>query len=107
MNKKGYSFHANWPEIMTIIFAVFGAILSVFIPSAALNYATSLLIGFVIGRTYFQVRKDYVMPYVIIMCGFVIGYLFMPRYGSWQISLFLIFASVVLTYYLHEKGHIK
>lgn len=107
MNKKGYSFHANWAEIMAIIFAIFGVILSIFIPSAALNYATSILIGFVLGRTYFQIRKDYVMPYIIIMCGFVIGFLFMPRYGSWQISLFLIIAGTIGSYYLHEKGYLK
>ncbi len=94
----------DWAEVVTLFFAVLGFILSVVLQSAVFSYISIILAGFLAGRSFYIRRfKEPILPFVLMILGFLVGYLA----GSFWVSrlwLLIIFAlSFWVSYYLHLK----
>ncbi len=59
------------------------------------------------GRFIYSRKKSMAFPYVLIIIGFLIGYLIGSRYGNWLVIAVLFVLGSILSYYLHEQGFIK
>ena len=101
------SFWSDWAEIVGFILLVTGFFISLFAGSAVIAYILIILAGMFGGRIWFRVRENLKTPWVIILLGFLIGFVIGSRYGNnWLIVLFYLFG-ISISYYLHDKGIIK
>jgi hypothetical protein len=101
------TFFKNWVEICFLILLVMGFVLSLFAPSAVLSYMMIFLVGMYAGRLVYYRKKSMVFPYVMVMVGFLIGYLIGARYGNWLVIAVLFVLGSIFSYYLHSEGYIK
>jgi len=103
------SFLKNWAEIIAFILLVVGFLFSLAAPSAVLSYIIIFVAGMMGGRLIYERRKSMVFPYVLILIGFLVGYLIGSRYGygDWLVIVLLFVLGSILSYYLHEQGFIK
>ena len=98
----------NWVESFFIIVLLIGFLIAITIKSTFLNYIIIFFAGLVAGRVLaMRVKKQPMFAYVLIMIGFLLGYLI----GSFEINKKLIalwfIIGGVISYYLHRKGYIK
>jgi len=94
----------QWAEAFAVFFLVLGLIVSVLLRSAYFSYLTIAFAGFLAGRLYYiKYAKEPILPFILIIIGFLLGYLV----GSFWINRFLVlilFAlGFALSYYLHMK----
>jgi len=94
----------NWVEVFTLLFIVLGFIISVFLRNISLSLTSIMLGGFLSARVYyFKKSSEPILPFILMIVGFLIGYLL----GSFWISRIwvLIFFAIgyAISYYLHKK----
>lgn len=95
----------QWPELLALIFTLLGFLISVLISRPALSYFSVSVSGLLAGRLYYIQRyKQAILPSVLIILGFLVGYVAGSFWASrfWTIVFFL--CSFVLSYYIHVKG---
>lgn len=95
----------QWPELLTLFFVVVGFFISVLLRTPAFSYISVLLGGFLAARLYYIQRyKQPILPSVLIILGFLVGYVAGSFWTSrfWTVVLFA--AGFVVSYYLHTKG---
>lgn len=100
-------FFRNWAEIVFFILLVIGFLFSLAAPSAVLSYLIIFFAGMMGGRLIYGRKKSMVFPYLLILVGFLAGYLIGSRYGDWLVITILFVLGSILSYYLHEQGFIK
>jgi hypothetical protein len=101
------NFGKRWVEIIFLTLLVIGFLFSLLAPSAVLSYLIIFAMGMICGRMIYFRKKSMVFPYVMIMVGFLIGYLIGSRYGNWLVIAVLFVLASILSYYLHEQGYVK
>ena len=106
-SKKAIAFSKDWVEIVAFILLIIGFIMASTSGSAFLTYITIFFCGMIIGRFWFQRKKDIKIPYFIIIVGFLFGYILGSYYGNKWITIILFLVGSLFSYYLHEKGFIK
>ena len=94
----------RWVETFALFFIVIGFIFSVILRNAFFSHITVIIAGIVAGRVFYLKRfKEPIFPFVIIIIGFLLGYVI----GSFSASRFVTFIFFVLSfigsYYLHMK----
>lgn len=94
----------NWVEELSLIFLIIGFVISVLLNNALLSYISIFLGGFVAGRIYYlKYQKEPILPFILIIIGFLLGYLI----GSFWISKILVLIFFALgfgiSYYLHIR----
>jgi len=94
----------EWAEVGGLFFMVLGFILSILLMVPALSYISILIAGFLAGRIYYLKRfSQPILPFIIMICGFLLGYLL----GGFWVNRFWILiwfgASFGISYYLHLK----
>jgi hypothetical protein len=107
---EGFSFFDSWPEFFTILLLVFGIILAFGAPSLFMSYVIVFFCGAIFGRIRFERRRNFMLPYFIIIMGFLIGYMIGGLAGSFSNPLIitaLFFIGDFLTYRVYEKGYLK
>jgi uncharacterized membrane protein len=105
--KKAFEFLTNWVEISFIFLLLFGFFLSAMINNIYLSYGIALLAGLVAGKVIYHKKKDYLFPHVLLITGFILGYLIGNKVGS-AIAIIIIFSiGNLISYYLHEKGLVE
>ena len=94
----------QWVETFALFFIVLGFVLSILIKNTNLIYLTSLIAGFVAGRVFYLKRfKEPIFPFVIIIIGFLVGYVIGSFSASRVVNLILFALSFAGSYYLHMK----
>lgn len=93
-----------WAEELALLFLVIGFIFSILIKNPFLNYLTILLSGLVAGRVYyFKYRQEPIFAFVLIIAGFLAGYLIGGLWVSRIAALILFGLGLTGSYYLHHK----
>ncbi len=101
------NFSKDWAEISAFILLVIGFFLATSSGSAFLSYIIIFLCGMIVGRFWFQQRKNVKIPYFIVIVGFLIGYILGSYYGNKFVTLLLFLIGALFSYYLHENKYLK
>jgi len=97
-------FDENWAESLSAGLLLIGFLISLLLTKAWLVYVVVFLSGFLGGRVFYIKRlKEPIFPFVLMIVGFLVGYLLGSFWASrfWVVMLFALgFAG---SYYLHMK----
>lgn len=94
----------DWPEALMLIFAVLGFILALALKSPFFTYLTILISGFLAGRVFYTKRyKEPILPFVLIIAGFLFGYFLGSFWASRLLVLVFFGIAFGISYYLHKK----
>ena len=96
-------FYKNWMEFFFLVLMVIGILVALTAPSAVISYIIIFLAGMFAGRLLYEKRNKVQFPYLMIVAGFVIGYLLGVYYGSRRVVIVLFVIGVVLSYKLYDK----
>ena len=98
----------NLLEISIISLLIVGLIVSLAVRgNPTLNYIIIFLCGGIFGRLLYQRGKNPKIGYVLVIIGFVIGYLIGSYYADANIILLLFILGGVLSYWVHFKKWVK
>ncbi len=94
----------QWPELFALFFTLLGFIISVVITKPVLSYFAVFVSGLLAGRLYYIQRFKPTLPSVLIILGFLVGYVAGSFWVSrfWAIVFFL--CGFALSYYIHING---
>ncbi len=94
----------QWAEVLALLFIALGFIISILLRRPLFSYVSVVLAGLVAGRVFYLKRfKEPILPFVLIIIGFLLGYLLGSFWASRFLVLVLFAASFSLSYYLHLK----
>lgn len=94
----------QWVEVFSTLAILFGFFLAVLLRHAVLSYVAVVLCGFLVGRVWYVKRyKEPVLPFVLIISGFFVGYLLGSVWANRVVVLILFVVSVYGSYKLHVK----
>src|SRR3989344_1064157 len=94
----------QWAETFALLLVVTGFILSILLRNALLSYVSVLVSGFIAGRIYYIKKyKEPILPFVLMIVGFLLGYLIGSFWTSRILTLVFFMGAFVLSYYLHVK----
>lgn len=96
-----------WVETLFVSVLITGFIISLVAPSAAISYIMIFFCGMMVGKMWHQGKRQIKAPTVLVIVGFVIGYILGVRYGSWKVVLVMFFIGTYLSYWLHNEGYLK
>ena len=94
----------QWVEVFSVALLVLGFILSILLRSQTLTLVSVILAGFLAGRVYYcKKSKEPILPFILMIVGFLVGYLLGGFWASpfWTLLLFAI--GFIGSYYLHLK----
>ena len=107
---QGALFWESWAELFFILLIIIGFVISIVIRNAALSYIVVFAVGLMAGRLIgLRVKKKPIVPYFLIIIGFLIGFLL----GTFTIKvsrillIILFIIGGIISYYIHKKGYIK
>ncbi len=96
--------HRHWVELIAVLFLIVGFFFAILLRYSLLSYLTLLLSGGLAGRVlYIKHAHEPILPVVLIIVGFLFGYLLGGIHMSWLISITLFLLGGVASYYLHVK----
>ncbi|MBI2669118.1 hypothetical protein HYX14_04720 [Candidatus Woesearchaeota archaeon] len=99
--------HENWVESASLALLAIGFIFSVFMGNSILSFISVFLAGAVAARIYYIKRyKEPILPFILMIIGFLLGYWVGNFWASRLASLFFFAAGFGLSYYLHLKKYI-
>ncbi len=101
------NFFYGWPETIAFILLVIGFFVSLGSGSAVIAYILVFMAGLMGGRIWFRVKHGFKTPWVIILTGFLIGFMLGSRYGNKKMIILFYVFGIALSYYLHDKDIIK
>ena len=94
----------QWVEGLVLLFLVLGFIISVFLLNPYFSYLSIFLSGALAGRIYYVNKsREPILPTVLIIIGFLIGYVAASLWASRILVLFFFALGFILSYYLHMK----
>ena len=83
-----------------MVVGIFAALMS---PSAVISYTIALIAGMFAGRLIYE-RKDKIkFPYLMVITGFIVGYILGVYYGSRTIVILSFVIGAILSYKLYDK----
>jgi len=94
----------EWAEVSGLFFMVLGFVISILLTIPILSYLSVIIGGFLSGRIYYIKRyAQPILPFIIMICGFLLGYLLGGFWVNrfWVLILFAV--SFGVSYYLHMK----
>src|SRR3989344_1980863 len=95
----------SWPELLALIFALLGFLISVLISQPGLSYFSVIVCGLLAARLYYLQRyKQPILPSVLIILGFLVGYIAGSFWASRFWTMVFFFCGFALSYYMHVKG---
>ena len=107
MANIGAAFFSQWAEYGFIIIILLGFALAISMRNPWLVYAVIFCAGMMSGRFIFERQgKQPLFPYLMILFGFLVGYLLGSfAYNKFAI-VFLFVLGSVLSYYIHKEGYL-
>jgi len=98
-----FPLYKNWMEFWFLVIMAVGILIALVAPSAVISYVISFIAGMFAGRVIYERNGKIQFPYLMIIAGFVIGYLIGVYYGSKRVVIILFIIGVILSYKLYEK----
>src|SRR3989338_8742898 len=102
-----FQYYKNWLEIWFFVLMVVGVLIALSAPSAAISYLVIFLSGMLAGRLLHERKDKMQFPYLMIIVGFVVGYLIGVYYGSRRVSIVLFIIGAILSYKLYDNKILK
>ena len=99
--------YKDWMEFFFIGLMVVGVLVALLSPSAVISYMISFIAGFFAGRLIYERKTKIQFPYLMVIAGFVIGYVIGVYYGSRKIVILLFVIGAILSYKLYDKKILK
>ncbi len=98
-----------WVETAFGIVLVIGLIISLLAPSATISYIMIFFVGMTVGRIWYIGKRQIKAPSVLVIIGFIIGYVVGSRlgYGNWKVILIMFLIGTFLSYWIHNEGYLK
>jgi len=93
----------NWMEIFFVIILVIGIIAAIIVPSNFVSYLTITVSGIAAGKIIYDRKNKVRFPYILIITGFIIGYVMGTYNASRQLILILFVLGALISYHVHEK----
>lgn len=94
----------QWAELFVLVFLVLGFFIAVLVQSPFFSYCSILLAGLLAGRIfYIKKTTEPILPFVLIIVGFLLGYLLGGFWISRVMAFILFVIAFVVSYYLHLK----
>ena len=108
MNKKAaFNYFSDWAEFFFFVLLFIGIIFGVFSPSAVITYMVGFFSGMMAGRLLYERKNRGRAPYLLIIIGFVMGYVIGTFHGSRPVTFLLFVFGAAFSYYLFNKKIIK
>jgi len=108
LGKQGkLDINENWVEYVFFVLLVLGFFLAISSGSAIVSYVIIFFCGMMGGRLLFKLKSDLKIPWVIILMGFLIGFVMGSFYGDKRMIIFCYIFGIIFSHYLHEKGILK
>jgi 4-hydroxybenzoate polyprenyltransferase len=101
--KKAFEFLTNWVEVFFIILLLIGFLVSLFINNLYLSYGVVLLTGLASGKILYHKKKDNFFPHLLLMSGFILGYIIGNKEGTPVLILLLFIAGIMGCYHAHKR----
>lgn len=96
-------FFKSWPEFFFFILMVIGIVVAISVPSAVIGYIVIFISGIMAGRILYWRKSALKFAYIMVIVGFLIGYIIGSFYGSRKIIFILFVIGVFLGHYLYSK----
>ena len=107
-HKKGvFDYFTDWAEFFFLFLLFVGLILGIMSPSAIITYLVSFSSGMMAGRLFYERKGKGRAPYLLIIIGFVMGYVIGTFHGDRRVSFLLFIVGTALAYYLFDRKIIK
>jgi hypothetical protein len=107
-NKKGFRLLDDWAEMFALFLLFIGLVISLLSDAAIISYIMITICGFVVGRIYHKKKGNLRFPFLIIVLGFLIGYVIGIEINNRGKFIFIILFFIVgcyIGYYFDEKGY--
>ncbi len=99
-----WKWEERWVEIFLLFFLVIGFIIAVLMFNPGLSYLLIFFTGFMAARIYYVKHpQEPIFPVVLLILGFVLGYLIGGFWISRVFALILFGLGFGISYYLHLK----
>ena len=102
-----FEFYKNWMEFFFFLLMTVGVVIALTAPSAIMSYIIILISGLFAGRLLYERKNKIQFPYLIIIVGFLIGYLIGSYYGSRRVVIILFLIGAITSYKLYDKKILK
>ena len=97
--------HGRYAEILAGIFLFLGFFISTSTVNPVFGVISIFIAGFIAGRVYyFKRKKDPILPYILVIAGFVVGFLMGNIWSSRLIVLLFFAIGFGLSYWLYMKN---
>jgi|TARA_Y100000310_G_scaffold321540_1_gene379288 hypothetical protein len=94
----------RWVENILLFILVIGFIIAVLLFNPVLSYILLFLAGFMAARIYYiKHAKEPILPFVLLILGFLFGYLVGGFWVSRVLALIMFGLGFGISYYLHLK----
>lgn len=95
----------QWVDVCILFFLIIGFVVAILLTTPSLVYLTALMAGFAAARIYFlKKHTEPILPFVLIILGFLIGYLVGNFWSSRLLTLLSFSFGFGLSYFLHRKN---
>tara|TARA_Y100000310_G_scaffold336431_1_gene420960 strand:- start:478 stop:834 length:357 start_codon:yes stop_codon:yes gene_type:complete len=94
----------SWVENIILLLLVIGFFIAILSFNSFLSYLSIFLAGALAGRIYYiKKHKEPILPFVLLILGFLLGYLIGGFWISRVWSFIFFGIGFSLSYYLHRK----
>lgn len=100
-------FWEDWAEVIGFFLLIIGFFLATLAGSAVISYTVITLSGLMGGRIWYRIKENLKTPWVIILFGFLVGFVLGSFYGDKKIIVLLYVVGIAVSYWLHLEGYVK
>ncbi len=104
---KMVRFWEDWAEVIGFFLLVTGFFLATVAGSAVISYIVITLSGFRGGSICYRIKENLKTPWIIILFGFLVGFVLGSFYGDKKIIVLLYIVGIAISYYMHLEGYVK
>lgn len=102
-----FALYKDWMEFFFVVLMSLGIIIALISPSAFISYIIIFFAGIFAGRLLYERKHKIQLPYIMIIAGFVIGYLLGVYYGSKRLVIGLFVLGTIAGYILYDRKILK
>ncbi len=83
-------FWEDWAEVIGFFLLIIGFFSAVLAGSAVISYIVITLSGLMGGRVWYRIKANMKTPWIIVLFGFLVGFVLGSFYGSKKIIILLL-----------------
>ena len=96
-----------WVELLALALLIVGFVVSLSSGSAVISYAVIFLSGMILGRLWYKFRNTLKIAWVIVILGFLAGFMLGSRYGNRTVITVFFISGFLISYIIHEKELVR